>query len=267
MTSENYSRLPGAAGDLLSIFRRGELFAADQNTEAKVYQTGDPFPHIVIDDFFDNQALLDVVAELPSPSDFGGLFSAALPRLQEHKFAWRDLARFGPNSLRLVNYLGCKPFLDYLTALTGIEGLLPDPYLQGAGFHLVKRGGKLAVHADFNLHRQTNLYRRINVLVYLNEDWDAAWGGNLELWTTDMTRCARVVEPIFNRMVIFSTTPTSYHGHPDPLECPSQTVRKSLALYYYTAERLQAEPHATLWQSRPQESAEVTAAISDSRSS
>lgn len=261
MSAPVYAKLPGGPGDFLSIFRRGADFAADQQAEGEAYRSADPFPHIVIDDLFNADALRDVVAEVPSPLETQGLFSAELPRLQENKFAFRDVAKLGPNSLRLINYLGCKPFLDYLTAVTGIEGLIPDPYLQGAGFHQILRGGKLSVHADFNIHKQTQLYRRINVLIYLNESWDTAWGGDLELWTTDMARCARTVAPVFNRMVVFSTTPNSYHGHPDPLDCPPNVVRRSLALYYYTLERLQSDPHATLWQPRPQDGEGVNEAI------
>jgi hypothetical protein len=256
--------LPGV-GDFPTIFTDGEAFAARQAEQGEAYRSADPFPHIVVDGMFKPQVLRDVLAEVPSPLTSRDLFTKDVKHLQENKFAWRDVPRLGPNSLRLINYLYAKPFLEYLTAVTGIEGLVPDPYLWGAGFHQILRGGKLAVHADFNIHPQMQLYRRLNVLVYLNEDWDTAWKGDLELWTQDMGRCAQTVAPLFNRMVVFSTTDTSYHGHPDPLDCPPDVVRRSLALYYYTFERLHEAVHSTLWQSRPHDAEAVAEAAEDHR--
>lgn len=254
-------RRPAAGGDFHTIFRDGADFAAHQAAQAEAYRTADPFPHIVIDGLFDAATLREVTAEVPSPLTEEGLFHLEVKHLQENKFAFRDVARMGPKSLRLIHYLSAKPFVEYLSTVTGIPGLVPDPYLWGAGFHQILRGGRLAVHADFNTHPQMKLYRRLNVLVYLNEDWDPAWGGDLELWTVDMDRCAQKVAPVFNRMVVFSTTDTSYHGHPDPLDCPPGVVRRSLALYYYTAERLMEGTHATLWQARPQDQGDLAEAV------
>jgi hypothetical protein len=138
--------------------------------------------------------------------------------------------------------------------LTGIQGLVPDPHLWGGGLHQILPGGKLAVHADFNKYPHFKLDRRLNVLVYLNRDWQEQWGGQLELWNRDMTRCEQRILPLFNRMVCFSTTDSSFHGHPDPLRCPADRTRRSLALYYYSNGRPAEEigrPHTTLFQYRP----------------
>jgi hypothetical protein len=118
------------------------------------------------------------------------------------------------------------------------------------------RGGHLKVHADFNRHPKTELERRLNVLIYLNRDWKDEYGGAFELWNEDMTRCETKVMPYFNRCVVFSTTSRSFHGHPEPLECPEDRTRKSLALYYYTKDRPAAEKrweHNTLFKARPGE--------------
>ena len=45
----------------------------------------------------------------------------------------------------------------------------------------------------------------------------------------------------FNTMVIFSTTDFSNHGHPDPLNCPIELSRKSIALYYFSSGRPENE--------------------------
>lgn len=249
--------------DFYSIFRDGAEFAKDGEAQGLKYRNNDPFPHTVIDDFFDAATLKRLLPELPSPLTSKELFTSDVKHLQEYKFAWREVAKLGPQSLRIIHYLSAKPFLEYLTQLTGIAGLIPDPYLWGGGFHQILRGGKLAIHADFNIHPQMHLYRRLNVLVYLNEGWNEAWGGALELWSQDMQRCVQKIAPHFNRMAIFNTTETSYHGHPDPLDCPADVVRKSLALYYYTYERPLEKSHSTLWQKRPEDKQDVAVAAEE----
>src|SRR5581483_6543461 len=117
------------------------------------------------------------------------------------------------------------------------DGLIPDPYFTGGGLHQIERGGYLKIHADFDRHEKLGLQRRLNVLVYLNRDWDESYGGALELWDRAMTHPVVRVLPVFNRCVVFSTTDQSYHGHPEPLTCPPDRRRRSLALYYYTAAR------------------------------
>jgi hypothetical protein len=162
---------------------------------------------------------------------------------------------FGPATRRLVAELNSGPFLASLTALTGIEGLIADGTLTGGGQHQIARGGRLGVHADFPEHPENGLARRLNVIVYLNEDWQPEWGGALELWDADMARCVRRVQPELGRLVVFSTTRTAFHGHPDPLQCPEGVTRKSLALFYFTKDQPDGEclgdAHGTAFQVRP----------------
>jgi hypothetical protein len=170
------------------------------------------------------------------------------------KSAENEWRRLGPATQALITELNAPPFLQALQALTGIANLLPDPWLDGGGLHQISRGGRLKVHADFNKHQRFDLDRRLNLIVYLNDGWDPAWRGQLELWDQDMAACIDRVDPVLGRAVVFSTTTTSYHGHPDPLECPADTTRKSLALYYYTNGRPDDEvqaSHSTLFQTRP----------------
>jgi hypothetical protein len=57
--------------------------------------------------------------------------------------------------------------------------------------------------------------------------------------------------------VVFATTDFAYHGHPDPLTCPTDRARRSMALYYYTNGRPASEvsyTHTTMFRSRPNES-------------
>ena len=126
----------------------------------------------------------------------------------------------------------------FLQSLTSIkETLVSDPYLNGGGLHEIKRGGVLKIHTDFNRHPFLDLDRRINVLIYLNKSWQQTYGGHLELWDKNMKVCGKKILPDFNTMTIFSTTDYSNHGHPDPLNCPADLSRKSIATYYFSKGR------------------------------
>ena len=217
------------------------------------YAQADPFPHVVIDGLVPNAVLAKVLEEFPAPSEpFWGKYIHANSR----KLASNDLNRMGPISRELIRELNAPLFLQFLEKLTGMAGIIPDPYLQGGGLHQIERGGFLKVHADFNLHPKLNVDRRLNLLLYLNRDWQEDWGGQLELWDRSMSSARKKIHPLFNRCVVFSTTDFSYHGHPDPLTCPENRTRKSIALYYYTNGRPLRErsaAHSTLYRQRPQE--------------
>jgi Rps23 Pro-64 3,4-dihydroxylase Tpa1-like proline 4-hydroxylase len=217
------------------------------------YVKGVPFPNIVIDDFFNEDILNQVVNDFPDLSKQKDI--VVYDNHNEKKFEAKGEKYFSDITKSFIHYLNSQPFLEFLQALTGItETLLPDPYLVGGGYHEIKPGGLLKVHADFNKHDFTRLDRRINVLVYLNKDWEESYGGHFELWDKDMKQSYKKVLPIFNRMAIFSTTDFSYHGHPDPLTCPPDRSRKSIALYYYSNGRPKSEisdrHHATLFVNR-----------------
>jgi hypothetical protein len=130
----------------------------------------------------------------------------------------------------------------------------------GGGFHEISTGGLLGVHADFRLHRRLNLSRRLNMLIYLNRDWRIEWGGQLGLWDRTGKREIQKIDPLFNRCVVFNTDAHSYHGHPEPLKCPSDVTRKSIALYYYTASeaiRDEIPANSTMYVSRPGEKMDI----------
>jgi len=214
------------------------------------YINAAPFPHIVLEDFFDPEILELVLAEFPQP---GAIRWQTFDNEREIKLASAAESSFGPATRLLLHHLNSITFLEFLSALTGIPNLIPDPSFEGGGLHQIVRGGKLAIHADFNRHRSYRLDRRLNLLLYLNKDWREEYGGHLQLWNRDMTRCEAKVLPLYNRVMIFSTTDFTYHGHPDPLQCPEGMTRKSLALYYFTngrpAEEISGE-HSTLFRAR-----------------
>lgn len=189
-----------------------------------------PFPHLVVDNLLNADRLRELTARYPSVDDkTWWRYDNPL----EAKFAYNDLSRLDPSFKQFFDEANSPSFLKQLEELSGLEGLIADPTLNGGGLHQIKRGGKLDVHEDYNVHRGLKAWRKLNLIVYLNEDWDPSWGGDLELWDAGMTRCVERVSPVFNRSVIFRTDLKSNHGHPDPLACPEGVTRRSLAVYYY----------------------------------
>lgn len=204
------------------------------------YQNAAPFPSISIANFF-NPAMLDqVLAEFPDLAK-----QKEIEKFNDHnqvKLATKGETLFGDTTKALVHFLNSEPFLQFLQEVTGItEKLIPDPYFEGGGYHEIKPGGVLKVHTDFATNSLTNLDRRINLLIYLNKDWEESYGGHFELWSKDMSKCEKKILPVFNTIAMFSTIPLSNHGHPNPLTCPPDRSRKSVALYYYSNGRPEHE--------------------------
>ena len=208
------------------------------------YIANKPFSHIVLDNFINEKLLQGILEEFPDLSKLksGIKFNDS----RQIKFASNGFADISPKASELISYFNSDLFLTYLQKLTGInEILISDPYLAGGGYHEIKNGGVLKVHVDFNKHPYTDLDRRLNLLLYLNPGWKKEWGGNLELYYENSLDSPCVsVTPEFNRCVIFSTTPFTYHGHPDPIDCPSGISRKSIALYFFSLGRPKSEVSA-----------------------
>jgi Rps23 Pro-64 3,4-dihydroxylase Tpa1-like proline 4-hydroxylase len=212
------------------------------------YRAADPFPHIVIDQLFDDADLDAVLREFPSPEAMRWM---RFDNAREKKLGfYHELSEVSPSIRRFLDAMNGFEMLTFLEQLTGIDGLIPDPYFGGGGLHQIEAGGFLKIHADFNVHPKLKLDRRLNMLIYLNRDWRDQYGGHLELWDASMQSCRQRILPSFNRTVVFSTTDTSFHGHPHPLTPPAGKTRKSVSLYYYTAGRPAEErsaPHDTIF--------------------
>ncbi|NIJ07790.1 Rps23 Pro-64 3,4-dihydroxylase Tpa1-like proline 4-hydroxylase [Sphingomonas vulcanisoli] len=141
-----------------------------------------------------------------------------------------------PASVQTVIDEASRPrFIKWLQELTGEKALVPDPYLEGGGIHSIGTGGYLKIHADFNWHEPLQLYRRLNVLLYLNDDWQEDWGGRIELFSDPQREPEVSLLPTMNRMLVFTTDDASFHGHRHALSCPADVRRNSIALYYYSA--------------------------------
>ena len=238
----------------LFFFNAEQLNAlADQHRDA--HRSATPFPHTVIDNFLPEPVLDEALDEFPAPKEIEWRsFYAQF----EKKMISKDETQLGPKTRHLIAQLHSSTACRFLERLTGITGLVPDPHLLGGGIHQMEPGGYLKVHADFNMHDGLRLNRRLNLIIYLNKNWQESYGGHLELWDARMTTCVTRVLPIYNRCIIFNTVSNGYHGNPDPLSCPPGWTRKSLCLFYYTNGRPEEEArpaHSTIFRLRPAERA------------
>ncbi len=225
------------------------------------FAVAEPFPHIVLDDFLTPSAADSLLDEFDA-SDAWSHYN----HYNERKMGLTRFEALGPKTQSIVQELSSQPFLNWLQSLSGIDGLLADPDLDGGGLHQIKSGGYLNVHADFQSHTtRPHWSRQINLLLYLNKDWEDSWDGFLELWDADVTQAVQRIKPAFNRCVIFHTTAASMHGHPTPLKCPEDIARKSLALYYFRDEGQIQKLTPTNYKARPEDNSAKHALVAADR--
>ena len=204
------------------------------------YMVAKPFPNIVLENVFKDEFLNGILEEFPDLSKMQK--SQSYNAKNEVKLSNKNYNNFPMKIKSFIDFLNSNDFISFLQRITSIkENLVSDPHLEGGGLHEIKKSGVLKIHTDFNRHPFLDLDRRVNVLIYLNKNWKDSYGGHLELWNQKMTLCEKKISPSFNKMVIFSTTDFSNHGHPDPLLCPETTSRKSIALYYFSKGRPEDE--------------------------
>jgi Rps23 Pro-64 3,4-dihydroxylase Tpa1-like proline 4-hydroxylase len=213
------------------------------------YSAAQPFPHLVIDNFLPEQLALQCARAFPFSNSKTW---TNYVHVNEKKFGLDKRPNIPPSILDLIDQLQTLDFTQLLSRTTSIPGLIADEDLTGGGLHQIHPGGFLNIHSDFLIHpHKTNLERRINLILFLSDEWKNEYGGDLEFWNKDMTACITRVEPRFNRCVIFTTDEYSFHGCPELLKGPAGFSRKSLALYYYTEYAEAPQKQFTHYKARP----------------
>ncbi len=239
-----------------------DLVKARQAGEALMgeYAFAEPFPHMVIDNFLPQEMAEALLAHFPEEAkSHDKVYEKGYGGTHKRQILPYDCDSYVRSAFAFFN---SAPMLQFLEGITNIRGLLPDPYFTGGGFHETKAGGLLGIHADFRVNEPLQVLRRVNAIIYLNKEWQDSYSGHLELWDREMKNKVSSVLPIFNRCVIFNTDEDSFHGHPDPLTTPDGISRKSIALYYYTANEIKndsGQSRHTNYVARPYDSREVKA--------
>jgi len=208
----------------MTIFKYREINKSE-------YLENHPYPHIELDNLWDEEFIKNCAEDVLDFSKWQGEKNFYGSEKKRYTNRYDD---FPSNIKKIIDEAYSIKFLNWLKKFTGEEVILPDPFLVGGGIHSTIRGGFLKVHSDFNWNKQLSLFRKLNLLIYLNKSWNVKWGGHLELWSKNVKKCEKKISPLINKTVIFSTTDISYHGHPEPLNCPDDIQRNSIALYYYS---------------------------------
>jgi len=207
--------------------------AISTGVSSEAFASAPGFPHAVVDHFLPDAEFAAIAEEFPSPD--------AMPEYGRtrayQKAVAGDLTHFGPATRAVVETLQARPWLEHLSQVTGIPGLVADPTLAPHLAHATETGGFTRIHRDSSGHPACPLFRRVALILYLHREWDPSWGGDFEVWDDRLRSRLRRVAPLPNRAVIFATTPRAWHGFPDPITCPSGTSRRALTLWYWTAER------------------------------
>jgi hypothetical protein len=218
------------------------------------FRTAQPFQHVAMDDFLPREVLALLIREFPAPENpcwqMHGPGRTSWDKDPESaKLANDDETKFGPFTRHFMAQLNSATFIHFLEELTGQKGIIPDPAYSHCGMHSTGRGGRLMMHTDVNRHPHgCQMHQFVNLILYLNEDWQDEYGGHLELWNHHR-QPVRKIAPIANRVVLFNTGTRSLHGHPQPLTCPPGRRRNSLAVYYYLRERPASEEYSGMQRS------------------
>jgi hypothetical protein len=242
-------------GTILAGKSRMKIQLKDRDKLRNHWCNAQPFPFVKIDHFLEPVVALQIADAFPdfeNALEDGRAFDGVNER---KKVQITDLTRFPRPIAELNAALASPDFLADLSYISGIPGLLADNNLVGGGMHLTGPGGRLDVHVDFNFMQERALYRRINLLLYLNPHWKPEWGGEIQLWDKEVQRCEQAFAPVLNRCVIFETSETSYHGV-TPVAQEAPFSRHSFATYYYTEEappNWSGKVHSTVFRARPEE--------------
>lgn len=200
------------------------------------YRESSPFPHVFLDQFVIRQTIPEVVRIFPQDVTWKGWKNRLESEHVRYIYGCEDVVHIPGSIDKLINELNSGPFLQLLSRITGIENLLPDPYLTGGGMHMVTPGGYLSPHTDFHVKDTPPRYRQLNLILYLNEGWTEENGGSFEMWDKEAKTIQKTVLPTLGTCVLFRTNNDSLHGYSTPV---TGRNRCSVALFYYTLDEVQ----------------------------
>jgi hypothetical protein len=196
-----------------------------------LFKNAQPYSYVIIDNFFDNQTIDMINKEFPLPHETMMKHDWKYYHNPiEHKYTLNKFEDL-PIIKKVFDKLNDDETINYLKKITDIHNLENDPHLHGAGIHAYPNKGKLDIHLDYNIHPIIKKERRINLIIYLNENWKNEYGGFLELYDINRENPIQI-NPSFNSALLFKTNDFSYHGLPNKINCDDNNYRKSIANYY-----------------------------------
>jgi Rps23 Pro-64 3,4-dihydroxylase Tpa1-like proline 4-hydroxylase len=193
------------------------------------FNNAEPFEHIIINNFLKKDIAEKISDEFPKNLNDYHKYDNPL----EIKYAFDDISNMTDNIQNVFYALSTNKIINALKLITNNDKIEYDPTCHGGGLHIHPNNGRLHMHLDYEKHPiLENKQRYLNIILYLTKDWNNEWGGQTELWDKDMTECKVKSNVEFNTALIFKTTEKSWHGLPEPIKCPEDKFRKTLAFYY-----------------------------------
>jgi hypothetical protein len=216
----------------------------------------EPFQYSIIDDFLPENLISAALSGFPPLTEESWEHSNDPGIEVKSRTVWKSEFDVPDGLIDIIRVLNSSLILNTMSNLLSIPKLMPDPYFSGGGLNVSQTGGHLDVHVDGNYHDASGMHRRVNLLMYLNPNWEKSWGGEFGVYSEDGSKLVKAIPPLLNRCVIFDTHDKSYHGLPNPIKFPKESPRKSIILYYYTVDNRPTEnvvtdkPHSALWRSK-----------------
>ncbi len=173
---------------------------------ARDFAAAVPTRHFVVDGLLPPDWLAKVARAFPPPG------SLLLKKsLRERKRVGVQVEAYDPAIGDLLFAFQSPGVVAAVAAITGLQGLQPDPTLYASGISVMGRGDFLNPHLDNSHDGDQRLYRVLNLLLYAAPDWGPADGGDFELWD-ERRREPRTLPALFNRLVVMETGPGSWHS-------------------------------------------------------
>lgn len=216
----------------------------------KAFVSNTPFPNIEFRDFLDEGIALGMKNEITNSYRKYNHLLKNFTRNGSHMIELCEAGDYCPIAHRLIGDLHSKYFVGWLEKVTGIDGLIPDPWLIGASYMRCYRGDSLQVHSDFNWNDKLKLHRKLTLVIYLNPEWEEEWNGDIQLWDKEKQKCVKKYFPSNGNMVLWENQKYAFHGHPNPLNCPEHITRDGFRLFYYVSDATPKEdepPHRSLY--------------------
>lgn len=194
----------------------------------ELFNNAKPFEHIIIPNFLNAEYANKIYDKFPN--DYENWHKYYNPI--EVKYAYDDINNLDDDIKKIFYLLSTDEMIEKISEITSIQNLTYDEYLHGAGLHAYPRYGRLNMHLDYEKHPHNGKQRRLNIILYMNKDWNEEWNGDTELWNESVTECMVKSKVAFNSAILFKTNEISWHGVPDIINCPDNIYRKSIAYYY-----------------------------------
>jgi Rps23 Pro-64 3,4-dihydroxylase Tpa1-like proline 4-hydroxylase len=211
-----------------------------------------PYKHLVMDNFLKEEVAALLYDHFPSIEKLSKHYKG----LNENKSEGSNFNDFHPVFTQVRNDFMSPEFAKWMSQVTGIKEVFITDDKLGTGLHQGGDGSFLDIHVDFSIHHLKNVYRRLNMLIYLNKNWKTEYGGSMEMWDASMSKMVKAVPPLFNRCLIFETSDISYHGY-SKITLPPGETRKSFYTYFYTNQpaNAQVKYHDTVFKPKPEDTA------------